>query len=139
MLQTMTGEQHVEFVQAVGEAAGRVAAVLGDAPLVPGEAYPLAFVVRRLTEEHDVLLRLVDAYPDAVGRTEDGRADRLGAELAVLMSYLQLVRTLYHWLDDVPDALLTNAGRNLSATHLTARKVRDHAAHAVGHRRGTTS
>jgi hypothetical protein len=135
MFRTMTEEQHAEFVGAVGEAAGRVADVLGDAPLVPGEAYPLPVVLRRLTEEHDALLRLVEAYTLAVGLTEDGRADRLGTELAGLMSYLQLIRTLYHGLGDIPDSMRTNANRNLSATHLTARRVRDHAAHAVGRRR----
>jgi hypothetical protein len=135
MAETMMQEPHAQFVQAVGEAAGRVADVLGDAPLVLGEAYPVAVVVERLTAEHDALLRLVDAYSEAVGVTEEGHADRLGAELAGLMSYLQLIRTLYHELDDVPESLRTNANRNLSAAHLMARKVRDHAAHVVGRRR----
>ena len=55
------------------------------------------------------------------------RTEPLGVDLAGLMSFLQLVAVLYHGLDTVPLVLAVSAGRNLSATQLIARRVRDRA------------
>jgi hypothetical protein len=56
---------------------------------------------------------------------EKGRVDQFGVDVAGLMSFLQLVEVLYQGLESVPPTMAVAAGRNLSATHLIARKVRD--------------
>ena len=54
-----------------------------------------------------------------------GKVDAFGVDVAGLMSFLQLVEVLYRGLEVVPAGMGVAAGRNLSATHLIARKVRD--------------
>jgi len=66
--------------------------------------YPLAEVSRQLAGHHGALQRAVEAYPLAMAIDADGRPDKLGAELAELVSF-----------------------RELSATHLRARRLRDRA------------
>ncbi|MQA86810.1 MAG: hypothetical protein GEV03_19810 [Streptosporangiales bacterium] len=79
----------------------------------------------RLAEHHATLQGAVQAYPLALAVDTDGRPDRLGSELAGLMGYLQHVLVLYHNLADIPDHMRAQANRDLSATHLRARRVRD--------------
>ncbi len=115
---------------AVAGAARQIAAVLDQNPIRGNGPYPMTEVHRQLAEHHAVLQRAVQAYPLALAVGTDGRPDKLGAELAGLMSYLQHLLVLYHNLTDVPDHMRAQAHRDLSATHLRARHVRDR-----GHRR----
>ncbi|HZA16776.1 MAG TPA: hypothetical protein VE645_07750 [Pseudonocardiaceae bacterium] len=78
-----------------------------------------------LAEHHAALQRAVQAYPLALAVDTDDRPDKLGSELAGLMGYVQYVLVLYHNLADVPDHMRAQAHRDLSATHLRARHVRD--------------
>jgi hypothetical protein len=113
-----TGES---LADAVGRAAGAVAAVLAEHPPRARGHYPIATVLDELIRQHEVLRTAVDAHPAPPG------LHPLGAELAALMSLLQLLRVLYLRLDDIPDAMRVTAARNLASTHLAARRVRDRA------------
>lgn len=114
-----------QLVAAVADAARQIAAVLDQNPVRGTGPYPLAEVHRQLTEHHAALQRAVQAYPRALAVDTDGRPDKLGSELAGLMGYVQHVLVLYHNLADVPDHMRVQAHRDLSATHLRARHVRD--------------
>lgn len=118
-------ERNTEFAAAVSEAAGRIADVLDRHPVLSGP-YPIAEVRRELAAEHGRLARLVERYPEPIALDGSGRPDRHSAELASLMGFVQRDIVLYHRLDDLPDRLRVPAGRDLSATHQLARKVRDH-------------
>lgn len=107
------------------EIARQVAVVLDQNPPGGKGPYPLADVLRQLAEQHAALRTAVLAYPLSLAVDADGRPDKLGAELAGLMGYLQHVLVLYHGLADVPDQMRAQANRDLSATHLRARRFRD--------------
>jgi hypothetical protein len=119
-----------QLAAAVADAASRIAAVLDQNPVRGKDPYPLTEVHRQLAEHHAALQCAVRAYPLALAVNTDGRPDKLGSELAGLMSYVQHVLVLYHNLADVPDHMRAQTHRDLSAIHLRARRVRDR-----GHRR----
>lgn len=113
-----------EFATAVADAAGRIADILDRHP-VRGGPYPIADVCQALAEQHDQLRQLVQRHPAPLAVDRTGRPDKLGAELASLLGFVQRVVVLYHRLDDLPERLRVQANRDLSATHQLARKVRD--------------
>ena len=117
--------QRSHFIAAATQAAEQVASILGAHPLRAQRPYEIGSVLSSLIERHDALQRAVAQLPMPIAVDADGRPDQFGAELAELMSYLQLLRVLYHGLDDIPDHMRVAANRYLSATHLTARRVRD--------------
>lgn len=117
----------VRFAATVADAAHAVAAALGTHQLQGGERYPISELLALLARQHQTLQRAVDAYPGPLAVDAAGQPDPLVKDLAGLMSSLQLLRVLYHGLDDLPASLRTNASKNLSATHLAARRVRDKA------------
>jgi hypothetical protein len=94
---------------------------LAEHPTRAGAPYPIAAVLDELIRRHEALRAAVDAHPGPPG------LHPLGAEVAALMSLLQLLRVLYLRLDHLPDAMRVAAGRTLATTHLAARRVRDRA------------
>ena len=116
-----------EFLQAVAESAGRGAATFQSLPYLAGRPYDPRPVADVAAEELAVLSDLVAALDRPLVVDTPTRTEPLGVDLAGLMSFLQLVAVLYHGLDTVPPVLAVSAGRNLSATQLIARRVRDRA------------
>lgn len=114
-----------DYTAEATQAADRIMAILTAHPLTAQHPYELSEVLTVLTEQHELLQRLVTERPTPTAVDAQGNADKFGEDLAALMSYLQLMRTLYHALTDVPDHLRTQANRTLSITHLAARKLRD--------------
>lgn len=119
-----------DFLAVVAESAGRVAETFQSLPFRADRPYdprPVATVAAR---ELAVLGDAVAALdrPLVVGTVgAASKTEPLGVDVAGLMSFLQLVAVLYHGLDAVPPVLTVSAGRNLSATQLIARRVRDRA------------
>ncbi|WP_329791972.1 hypothetical protein V1227_08550 [Lentzea sp. DG1S-22] len=120
----MNGDR-TQLVKVITEAAAEVAAVLDRHPVSGTGSYPLAEVVTSLAKQHDVLREAVEQHPHPLSADVAGKPDRLGVDLAALMGYLEHIRVLYHRLDDLPSHLRAQAHRDLSATHLRARKLRD--------------
>jgi hypothetical protein len=115
------------FAAAVADAAEAVATVLGAHQVRGTEPYPISVVLPVLIEQHRVLQEAVDACAGPLAVDAAGKQDPLIGDLAGFMSYLQLLRVLYHGLEDIPDSLRVDASRNLSAAHLAARRLRDKA------------
>nr|BFF04886.1 hypothetical protein GCM10020241_65610 [Streptoalloteichus tenebrarius] len=84
-------------------------------------------VREELAEHHASLHQAVRECPVALAVDAHGRPDRLGADVAGLLGYVQHVLVLYHNLDDLPDHMRAQANRDLAATHLRARRLRDRA------------
>lgn len=121
-------EDRRRFAVAVAEAADAVAIVLSDHPVRGRQPYAIAEVLPQLITQHDRLQQAVEAAPaPLIVDRENGKQDGLTWELGGLMSYLQLTRVVYRGLDEIPVWLSVTASRNLSALHLTARRVRDKA------------
>ncbi|MGH3981161.1 MAG: hypothetical protein ACRDST_00375 [Pseudonocardiaceae bacterium] len=99
---------NIDVDVAVADAGSQIAAVLDQNPLRGTGPYP-AEVHRQLAEDHAALQRAVQAYPLALAMDTAGRPDKLGAELAGLMGYVQHVLVLYHNLADVPDHMRAQA------------------------------
>ncbi|AOS64663.1 hypothetical protein [Actinoalloteichus hymeniacidonis] len=118
-------DDRTRFTTASVAAAGRIAEILDRHPVLGGQAYPLPSVLHQLAEHHSTLQRVVADYPLPLAVAANGGPDRLCDELAALMGFLQRLLVLYRNLDDIPDRLRTQLGRDLSATHQLARKVRD--------------
>ncbi|WP_194924246.1 hypothetical protein [Catenulispora pinisilvae] len=118
-----------EFLTAVAESAGRVADTFQSLPFRADRPYDPRPVATVAAEELAVLCDVVAALdrPLVVDADVPTRTEPLGVDLAGLMSFLQLVAVLYHGLETVPPVLTVSAGRNLSATQLIARRVRDRA------------
>jgi len=108
------------FPAAVAAAASAVADVLDGHRPRGGGAYPIGAVLPVLVEQHDVLRAAVDAVPEPL-------PEPLAAELAGLMSYLQLLRVRYHRLTTIAPEHAVFATRAITATHVEARRVRDRA------------
>ena len=108
------------FTDTVTAAASAVAEALDAHRPRGGEPYPSGAVLPVVAEQHEVLLV-------AVAGCAEPLPDPLGAELAGLMSYLQLLRVRYHRLAEVPAKQAIFAGRAVTATHVEARRVRDRA------------
>ncbi|MEX2971743.1 hypothetical protein [Streptomyces sp. C184] len=115
------------FAAAVAEAAEVVAAVLGAYQSRGNEPYPIAAVLPTLAEQHQVLQELVYECEGPLTLDAAGKEDPFIGDLAALMSYLQLLRVLYHGFDVIPGVLQVNASRNIAAVHLAGRRVRDRA------------
>lgn len=115
------------FAAAVADAAEAVTTVLGAHQMRGTEPYPISVVLSVLIEQHRVLQKAVDACAGPLAVDAAGKQDSFIGDLAGFMSYLQLLRVLYHGLGDIPDSLRLNASRNIAAAHLAARRVRDKA------------
>lgn len=116
-----------EFLTTVAESAGRVADTFQSLPFRADRPYDPRPVATVAAEELAVLCGVVAALDRPLVVDSPTKAEPLGVDLAGLMSFLQLVAVLYHGLETVPPVLTVSAGRNLSATHLIARRVRDRA------------
>jgi hypothetical protein len=116
-----------DFLNTVADAAGRVAETFQALPFRADRPYDPRPVAAVAAAELAVLGDLVAALDRPLVVDTPAKAEPLGVDLAGLMSFLQLVAVLYHGLDSVPPVLAVSAGRNLSATHLIARRVRDRA------------
>ena len=112
-----------DFRTIAGRSAERVAAAFAAQPYRPGQPYDPRPLLAVLTTEQAILQEAVDRLDAPLTVTPDGRPDDFGAELASLMGYLQLLRMRFHGLEDLPDHMRVAAGRYLSTTHLTARRV----------------
>ncbi|MET0136245.1 MAG: hypothetical protein ABW215_21895 [Kibdelosporangium sp.] len=108
------------FATAVAEAAEAVATLLGANQIRGTGRYPLGEVLPGLNRQLRILQEAVDGFAGPLP------AD-LAAELAAFMSHLQLLRVLYHGIEDFPDSLRVNASRDIAGTNLAARRVRDRA------------
>ena len=116
-----------EFLAAVADSAGRVADTFQALPFRADRPYDPRPVAAVAAEELAVLCGVVASLDRPLVVDTPTKAEPLGVDLAGLMSFLQLVAVLYHGLDAVPPVLTVSAGRNLSATQLIARRVRDRA------------
>ena len=119
-----------EFLAIVAESAVRVAETFQSLPFRADRPYDPRPVATVAAQELAVLGDAVAALdrPLVVGTAgAASKTEPLGVDIAGLMSFLQLVAVLYHGLDAVPPVLTVSAGRNLSATQLIARRVRDRA------------
>jgi hypothetical protein len=116
-----------DFLETVAESAGRVADVFQALPFRADRPYDPRPVATAAAEELAVLRAAVASLDRPLVVDTPTRAEPLGVDVAGLMSFLQLVAVLYHGLETVPPVLAVSAGRNLSATHLIARRVRDRA------------
>ena len=116
-----------EFLKTVADSAGRVADTFQSLPFRADRPYDPRPVATVAAEELAVLCAVVAALDRPLVVDTPTRTEPLGVDLAGLMSFLQLVAVLYHGLETVPPVLTVSAGRNLSATQLIARRVRDRA------------
>jgi len=116
-----------DFLKTVSESAGRVADTFQALPFRADAPYDPRPVASVAAAELAVLRAAVAALDGPLVVAGPARTEPLGVDLAGLMSFLQLVEVLYHGLDTVPPVLVVAAGRNLSATQLIARRVRDRA------------
>lgn len=116
-----------DFLTTVAESAGRVADTFQSLPFRADRPYDPRPVATVAAEELAVLCAAVASLDRPLVVDTPTRAEPLGVDLAGLMSFLQLVAVLYHGLESVPAVLTVSAGRNLSATQLIARRVRDRA------------
>jgi hypothetical protein len=116
-----------EFLKTVAESAGRVADTFQSLPFGADRPYDPRPVATVAAEELAVLCDVVGSLDRPLVVDTPARTEPLGVDLAGLMSFLQLVAVLYHGLETVPPVLTVSAGRNLSATQLIARRVRDRA------------
>lgn len=114
-----------EFVAAATRGAGSVADALAQWPFQAGAAYDPRPVATAAGEALAALREAVGGLAGPVVLDAKGRVDQFGVDVAGLMSFLQLVEVLYQGLEAVPASMTVAAGRNLSATHLIARKVRE--------------
>ena len=115
------------FLETVAASAGRIADTFQSLPFRAGRPYDPRPVATAAAEELAVLCEVVASLDRPLVVGTPTKAEPLGVDLAGLMSFLQLVAVLYHGLDTVPPVLTVSAGRNLSATQLIARRVRDRA------------
>ncbi|MEZ0115526.1 hypothetical protein ABH920_009565 [Catenulispora sp. EB89] len=116
-----------EFLRTVADSAGRVADTFQSLPFRADRPYDPRPVATVAAEELAVLCAVVAALDRPLVIGTPTKTEPLGVDLAGLMSFLQLVAVLYHGLETVPPVLTVSAGRNLSATQLIARRVRDRA------------
>lgn len=116
-----------EFLATVADSAGRVAETFRSLPFRADRPYDPRPVAAVAAAELAVLCGVVATLDRPLVVDTPTRAEPLGVDLAGLMSFLQLVAVLYHGLDTVPPVLAVSAGRNLAATQLIARRVRDRA------------
>jgi len=116
-----------DFLETVAASAGRVADTFQSLPFRAGRAYDPRPVAAVAAEELAVMAAAVAALDRPLVVDTPTKTEPLGVDLAGLMSFLQLVAVLYHGLETVPPVLTVSAGRNLSATQLIARRVRDRA------------
>lgn len=113
------------FVAVATGAAGRVADVMAALPFQAGGGYDPRPVVSAAGASLAELREAARGLDGPMVLDAAGRPDPFGVDVAGLMSFLQLVEVLYHGLAAVPKSMEVAAGRNLSATFLIARKVRD--------------
>ena len=119
-----------DFLKTVAASAGRVAETFQALPFRADRPYDPRPVAATAATELAILRAAVAGLDgplvlDAV--TRHAKTEPLGVDVAGLMSFLQLIEVLYHGLDTVPPVMTVAAGRNLSATQLIARRVRDRA------------
>jgi hypothetical protein len=124
-----------EFLTSVAESAARIADTFQAAPFRADRPYDPRRVAAVAAEELAALRRTVAALDGPLVVDTPTKAEPLGVDVAGLMSFLQLAEVLYHGLDSVPPVLAVAAGRNLSATQLIARRVRDRARREAARRR----
>ncbi|GAA2005229.1 hypothetical protein [Catenulispora subtropica] len=119
-----------DFLRTVAESAGRVAETFQGLPFRADRPYDPRPVATTAATELAVLRAAVAKLDGPLVLDVPGqhaKTEPLGVDLAGLMSFLQLIEVLYHGLDAVPPVMTVAAGRNLSATQVIARRVRDRA------------
>jgi hypothetical protein len=133
MTNTSSDVDRRRFAAAVADAAGAVADILGEHQVRGNQPYPIGEVLPGLIEQHERLRDAVEMTPGPIiVDSATGKQDALAWDLGGLMSYLQLTRVVYRGLEVIPDWLKVTASRNISAMHLTARRVRDVARREAG-------
>ncbi|GAA2050910.1 hypothetical protein GCM10009839_67070 [Catenulispora yoronensis] len=119
-----------EFLKTVAESAGRVAEAFQALPFRADRPYDPRPVAATAAAELRVLRTAVSALGGPLVLdvpTRQAKTEPLGVDVAGLMSFLQLVEALYHGLEVIPPVMTVATGRNLSATQVIARRVRDRA------------